>query len=204
MRCCTNFRAANGAARCVRRRRGDRIRRPGFSMAEVIISLGLVGGLLVVSLNTVSGASLGRRLVGERGAARMLAAALMNEILQQNYADPESPGNVIGVEAGEIGGGTRLLFDDVDDYHNWTESPPMLRHGSLLADRVTWSRSVIVEYVQPGDLTLVSATNQGLKRITVTVTRQNDVLARLTAVRFGTVKPGTVFDLNIRLPVLFD
>ncbi len=66
---------------------------------------------------------------------------------------------------------TRVDFDDVDDYHGWSASPPQFRNGTALPDYNGWTRSATVEFSNinaPGGKAAGSAT--GAKRITVTVT----------------------------------
>ena len=55
-----------------------RRRQPGmllsaFSLAEVLVSLLLVSGLVVVALNTVGDATLARHTMSDRGAGHLLA-----------------------------------------------------------------------------------------------------------------------------------
>lgn len=158
-----------------------------FSLVEVLMSLGLVGGLLVVSLNTLGGSTLGRRTLADRGNGRLLGMALMTEILQQNYSDPQG-GTGIGPDAGESSS-TRNGFDDVDDYHNWSDYPPTRKKGVAYAVGSGWNRTVTVDYVTPSDLTTPSFTDQGYKRITITVTHNGEVASTLVAVRCGSQPP---------------
>jgi type II secretory pathway pseudopilin PulG len=131
------------------------------------MSILIVGTMLVMVINTLGSSVRGRRIRQTQSRAPALASQLMAEILQAHYADPtETP--VFGKEPSEIGA-NRSSFDDVDDYHNWSATPQEM-DGTPLTNMSGWTRDVTVQYVSPTDLTSVSATDQGLKRIIVTVT----------------------------------
>ena len=159
------------------RPRGSR----AFSMVETLLSVVLVGGLLVVALDTAGSAVAGRHVTQDRGRGALLAQALMAEILPRSYEEPVDP-PIFGRESGETGG-DRAGYDDVDDYHAWTSSPPEYRDGTALSGLSAWQRAVVVEYVDPDDLTTVVGSDLGVKRITITVTRNEVVTASLVAVR---------------------
>jgi PKD repeat protein len=112
----------------------------------------------------------------------MLAQQLMAEIQMQAYADPDYGEDDFGLAAGKVTG-NRSLWDDVDDYDGWSASPPQYKDGTALSGLVGWERSVTVDWVGPLDLSQVVGSNQGAKRIIVTVTRDDAVVARLTAIR---------------------
>lgn len=152
-----------------------------FSLAETVVSVALVGGLLVVALNTVGDATLGRQKLGDRGRGQLLAQDLMTEILRQSYEDPDDT-PTFGPETSESTG-SRAGFDDVDDYTGWSASPPQKKDGAGTSDGPAWQRSVTVEYVAVNDLTTVVESDQGVKRITVTVTRNDLVMCSLVSVR---------------------
>ncbi len=160
-------------------------RRPAVSLVESALAVVLVGSILVVALNAVGGAVTGRKSTADHAIAQHLAMALMTEILAQSYADPDqSP--IFGIESGETGAlGNRTAFDDVDDYHNWTESPPQRKSGEIYTDRTGWRRTVRVQYVANTNLTLLAGSDQGFKRITVIVALNNEVKATVIAIRSG-------------------
>ena len=81
----------------------------------------------------------------------------------------------------------RTAFDDVDDYHGLSESPPKKRDGTSLTAYSGWTRSVNVGWVTGADLNLSSASDTSIKRITVTITRNKKKLAELVAVRTSVV-----------------
>ena len=89
----------------------------------------------------------------------------MAEIMQLPYEDPDGIPLFGSEEILTLG--NRSAFDDVDDYHGWSEAPPTAKDGALLAGDEGWERSVSVGYVNPDDLNSTSLTDTGVKRITV-------------------------------------
>lgn len=160
------------------------LRRRGLSLTEVVVSTFLVGVLLVAAMRTVSGSVRASLANARSGCGLALAQELMSEIVTAQYVEPdEAP--TFGPEASETGG-NRGLFDDVDDYHNWDASPPQNVDGTVIPDRVGWRRTVAVEYLDPNDLTTTVGSDQGVKRITVTVIREGSAEVRLIAIRTDT------------------
>lgn len=157
-------------------------RRQALGMVEAVVSTLIVGVLLVSALNTVAASRTGLHKIGERGRGAMLAQQFMSEILQCAYEDPEDGALQFGPGLSEWDG-SRLGFDDVDDYHGWSETPPQLRDGTEIANFDGWERCVTVDFVNPGNLTTTSAYNTGVKRIVVTVKNQGRTAAVWTAVR---------------------
>lgn len=154
--------------------------RSGISLIEITISSLLVGTILAASMRTAGSVLRFRSQSSDAGRAALLADDLLNEILASPYADPnETP--VFGYESSETAG--RSAFDDVDDYHNWTESPPVLKSGAPLSNYAGWQRSVSVAYVLRSDPTQSSGSNQSLKRVTVTVRKDGVVMAAADALK---------------------
>ena len=71
----------------------------------------------------------------------------------------------------------------MDDFHNWSESPPQFANGTPMPDLAEWRRSVEVVWVNPADLSQTSASDLGVKRITVTVAHNNVVVATRIGIR---------------------
>ena len=155
----------------------------GFTLVEAAISTIIVGGVLVASLNVIGAAAMTRHRLAQRQRARLLASDLMSEILSLPYADPTLGAGVnLGPEPGEVSG-TRTLFDDVDDYHTWTSSPPTEKTGTEMASWGRWRRSVTVEWVDPANPTLVQGTESMAKRVTVKVHCGGMPVATLVAIK---------------------
>ena len=161
------------------RRLGDE----NVTLAETLVSMLIVSGLLVSALNTLGAVKWGHANISNRAKGELLAQELVGEILEMEYVEPvDTP--VFGRESGETNS-IRTWYDDVDDYHNWTASPPQDKSGADLTGWNGWSRSVNVKLVQKNNMMLQAMTDQGVKRITVTVTYQDKAQASLIAVRSG-------------------
>jgi len=158
-------------------------RRRGLSLIEVSISTLLVGLVLVASMRSLGHVvrSRGTTSVNSRGLA--LAGQLITEILNTDYEDAGGSPE-FGRESGEFGG-DREDFDDVDDYDGWSASPPEDQDGNALPNSANWQREVTVQFVDPNNPATVSGSEQGLKRITVTVRLDGTIVAESTALRSG-------------------
>lgn len=155
--------------------------RRGYSLLEVTTSTLIVGVMLVAAMNTVGTSARSQRSNSDEGRGSLLASDLMTEILTLPYTDPSGSG-VMGPETGETTGGTRTAFDDVDDYHNWTATPPQDKQGTAIPNTAGWTQSVQVVLVNPNDLTSTSyGSLVPVKRITVTVSKSSRIIERLTA-----------------------
>ncbi|MCH8030680.1 MAG: LamG domain-containing protein [Bacteroidetes bacterium] len=120
----------------------------------------------------------------------------MAEILQQDYADStqidllkseiliegKKERQLIGLETGEDTG-DRSRFDDIDDYHGWSASPPQEKDGTTMSHLTGWEREVVVLYVQDDDPAKDVAKDEGAKLITVTVKHDDVLVAELEALR---------------------
>ncbi|UCD30779.1 MAG: PKD domain-containing protein [Planctomycetota bacterium] len=105
----------------------------------------------------------------------------MTEILQLPYQEPNTEG-ALGRDIGE-GTTSRAHYDDVDDYHQWSSSPPQHKNGSAILLTENYTRSVEVCWVHPSDLSQSIATATGVKRIDVKVSCNGTPVATLTAFR---------------------
>ena len=153
--------------------------RPAFSLLEVVISLFLVGTVMAVALEAFVAATVGRTRNGNEARAVLLAQALIDEITDQPYVELDGT-PAFGPETGETDGGTRTSFDDVDDYNAWSASPPEAKNGTDLPLTADWSREVSVRWVSASDTETSAASDEGLKRILVTVKYKAEPAASLT------------------------
>lgn len=109
-----------------------RSRRRGFSLIEALVALTIV---------TVAGAALLARF-GDQGrfvadsldetVAEGLALQLMDEIAGCRFvAYGQTPNSTasFGASAYETGGTGRERYDDIDDFHGYSKSPPVDRYG---------------------------------------------------------------------------
>ena len=155
--------------------------RRGFSYAEVMVSLLIVSTVLLASMRTLDESHRSQDANQERQVGDLLVQDLLSEILLQAYCEPsETP--TFGPEVSE-NTGTRANFDDVDDYHNWSRSPPESKSGVALSGYDGWSREVSVQWVDPDNLNNPIGSEGGVKRITVTAIRNGRVVASASAIR---------------------
>ena len=154
----------------------------GFSLIEVAMSSLLVGAVLVASMRVTGQALMVQRDRAHMSTAAFLAEGLLSEILLLPYMEPGLNNSPIRREAGEPAN-DRSKFDDVDDYHNYTESPPRSLENEELPDFVGWRRSVVVQWVNPNNLNQTQGGESGVKRVTVQVHRNGQLLATAVGIR---------------------
>lgn len=163
--------------------------RQGFSIIEAVMSMAIVGGLLVVAINTVGASVSAQQSTGNHGRGRLLTAAMLSEILQLGYHDPGAS-VTFGLEALEAGT-TRAAFDDVDDYHALSETTLKEKDGTVLPGLTGWRRSVTVALMDPTSSGTVAGSDLGVKRVTVQVWYQDVLAAELSALKWGQPPPAT-------------
>lgn len=153
----------------------------GITNVEVALSAAIVGMLMVVALNAAGGATRSQLANGDSSRAVLIASGLMSEILELPFEDPNAT-PVFGPESGETST-NRALFDDVDDYHNWS-SAPQKKDGTALANASGLTTNVQVALADPNNLGdgAWSPTSPNVKRITVNVLRNDKVIGTLSAV----------------------
>ena len=137
----------------------------GFSLVEAMVSAGIVGVMLVASVNLFGGAAKTRLTDNNRRTALLLGHQLMSEVQQQQYKDESLLALLFGPELGE---NNRADFDDVDDYNNYRERTIVDRSGTPIPGYAGYERRVRVEWVRPSDLTITTS-DTGLLRIEVKV-----------------------------------
>ncbi|OPX21906.1 MAG: hypothetical protein B1H04_05860 [Planctomycetales bacterium 4484_123] len=158
-------------ARTVRRNsnRAGRRHRAGaaFSLIEGVFCTVIVGVMFAAAVGAVGSSRVAQYKVQQRCLGRHLANSLMAEILQQDYVEPvDNP--VFGPEPAE-GQTSRAIYDDVDDYHRWSASPPQYKDGTVMLDLTGWKREAYVHYVRADDLGTAISSDEGVKRVTVKV-----------------------------------
>lgn len=158
--------------------------RRGISLVEVTISMVIVSILSMGVIQMLGISAQTRALSGDRVRGEHLAHQLLAEIQSKAWADPVSGPASFGVRVDEFDGKTRLAYNDVDDYHGWTQSPPLDPDGSPIPGFSGWERSVRVEYATiSGSDVIASGTFERSKLITVTVKRGGRTIAIASAVR---------------------
>jgi Tfp pilus assembly protein PilV len=150
----------------------------GISLIETVLSLLIISGAFVASLNAISGARASQAIAAQQRLGLVLAEDLMAEILSQPYKES----TLLGLEFGE-NTGDRSNFDDIDDYKGWTSTPPTDVNGNVIEGTTGYTRKVQVNYVRLWSPTETTLSDQGMLRIIVTVTRGGKEVARLTSYR---------------------
>jgi len=153
---------------------------PAFALVEAVISVLIVGIMFVAVLSTVGASRVSQYRTSMSSQGHVLAGALMDEILSQDYVDPNGS-SVFGAEPGESTT-TRSDFDDVDDYSGWSSNPPTDKDGTELSHLAGWTRSVTVQRVNASDLAVVEGFESNVKRVTVEVSRDGAAVS-VTALR---------------------
>lgn len=158
-----------------------RVFRRGFTLIEAVVSTLIVGTVAVTSLYSSLTIAQSYRQLAANSKAGLLAERYLTEILQAYYSDPVSP--VSGPESDESTT-SRIDFDDVDDYHGRLESPPQLRTGQALPEYGSpWSVFIQVSEVPMMNPGAPTASDTGLKRITVEVTDARGKKTKLYGLR---------------------
>ena len=148
----------------------------GFSYVEVLLSSVIISTILVSGLRLFGNLGRSQQVLLDQSSADFLALQMIEEIKQQFYEDPDGS-SVFGREPTETSAG-RNDFDDVDDYHNFSDYPPKRRNGVTLSKYVDFTRTVSVRYVTANDFTQPAAGDEGFKEVTITVSRSGHILAQ--------------------------
>ena len=145
-----------------------------FTLIELIVTIAISGIVILAIATQFHEAVKGLALQKAVRSATVLSEDMMNEIRSKNFTDPQTPGS-FGSEEGPV----RRNYDDVDDYHGWTGSPPETIEGSVMTNYSGFQRSVTVDYVSAADLdTPTNATS--LKRIAVVVSSAEVVITAVS------------------------
>jgi MSHA pilin protein MshD len=156
--------------------------RRGVSLMEVTLSTMIVGMLMVASLKSFGQVTSGRNESADDVRAKHLCRQLMAEIMSKAYEEPVNTPQ-FGREAGEPAS-YRTQWDDVDDYNGSNNSAPYDIDGwALDGFSAAWSRAVSVDFVTAADPSVVAGSDEGLKRIKVTVRKNGSIVAEMVALR---------------------
>ena len=154
-------------------------RQSGFTLTEIIMTI-VVGTIIIPPFIFMILAALqGPTVMSAAIKGNSLASDLMEEVLSKQWDEnssgtgPVLDGNKtqpadLGPEIGE----TRITFNDIDDYHGYSESPPENAQGQVITDFSNFTRSVQIFYVEggaSGDYETELGTASNFKKIIVTV-----------------------------------
>jgi len=150
----------------------------GFTFIEIVFALFILAVVLVGYSQIFSTATNASGRANHEFIATNLAAGLMAEIMARDFMEPGSDPDSINTEEAA----SRYLFDDVDDYDGWMESPPKTignpgSGGYLDMDGTqgtpnysSFTRSVAVTFSRiDGNDIVVDAGPTEYKHVTVTV-----------------------------------
>lgn len=164
--------------------------RKGFTLIEIVLAIFIIGVALVTLLSMFSLGLKGDVFAREMTVASTLSQELMEEIKSRAFEEPDDT----PVFGPETAGATqieptvataidRTLYDDVDDYDDWSRNPPEDMAGNPLTDFSLYTRSVEVKNVANQDYT--SEQGDGTtdsKKVTVTISKGGKDLVNLTTV----------------------
>ncbi len=159
---------------------GSPLRRTGLTLLETMLAASILAFAATAAAIPFAAGLQQTQEALRLEQASVLAESLMDEIVAHPFDDPNAAGvYTLGPEAGET---SRTLFDNIDDYHGYSESSGGAKDfagNTITAANGLW-RSVTVQY------TTVSGQATGLSTVfalvTVTVTdgsRSAVVLKRL-------------------------
>ena len=160
--------------------------RRAFTLVEAVVCTLVVAVLFLGAVQAVGLSARIQFTAAERARGRALASALLDEVVQQKYASTSTSPLAYDLLYGDPKANSasgRWGFDDVDDYKGYAEKPPVNRDGTTIRGASEYRRQVDVMLVSPLDPSQPSGGDAGLKRVTVTVTRGRQLVARMTAFR---------------------
>ena len=144
-----------------------------------MLSLLILGGAFVASLNTITTARASQLTIAERRLGVAMAQDLMDEVLSQDvYTE-----GTLGLDTGEARR-PRSTYDDINDYQGWSSSGQMRDiDDNLIPGTEGYTRRVAMHYVDPDNLAATRNYDTGLVRIVVRVRNDWRIVAELTAYR---------------------
>jgi Tfp pilus assembly protein PilV len=148
----------------------------GLSYIEVVISITILSILVVAAMQLFANLGRYKSALLNQDDGGYLAMEMIREIMQKSYRDPNNA-NEFGIGTAEVTTG-RLLMDDIDDYHNWTQSPPQNRTGDPLTQYDHLTRTVQVRHVQADDFSITALADEGFKEVTITIKNKETPLTQ--------------------------
>lgn len=136
----------------------QRSRRTGITLVESLVSV-TITAIAGTALFSAIGASLGASYASLNSN---LGAGLADQLLEEMTAVrfPTSG------DSRPVASGNRSEFNDLDDYHNWSSTPPESKDGYALGSE----RMTVLNYYPIARPTLLTPDTDFLKRLTREVT----------------------------------
>lgn len=175
--------------------------RAGFSLVEAMLSLVLASGALIAALNVVGASARAEAFARQRTIGDTLVAEIMADVQAAAFEQPGAIGS-FGRDASETGATSRSGFNDVDDFHTWSESPPRDFDGSSRSDLQGWQVAVRVERVSLANPNGVAVSyDSRVKRVTVTATYNGKLVSSQAVIRTGAWDDARTGVLSAAAPV---
>jgi prepilin-type N-terminal cleavage/methylation domain-containing protein len=151
--------------------------RRGFSMIEVTISALVLGLMMTAALNAVGLSAKIRSGQTSKSMAMLLCTDLLSEISSHPFPDTLGPvpATMTPIQRSQI--------NDVLDYAQWSEQPPLDINGTPIPGATNWTRTIELQWVNPLAPNSMVVNASGLLRITVRVERNGILLAQATTLR---------------------
>lgn len=157
-----------------------RARSGGFTIIETVVAMLIISGVLMAAMKAVVSTNRVREAARERTFAVALCEDMLAEACSKKYEDP-SAGGLIGTDTNDTV--FPRSMDDVDDYEQVQETPPYQPDFTPVPGSDGWKRVTRVEYVDPANPSTVVASDQGVKRVSVTVSKNGRAVLTLVALR---------------------
>ena len=168
----------------------------GFTMVEMVLTIVIIG-IAAVGISSSLALSLRHQSDGmEHARTQSLAQAYLEEILAKRYDENTPLGGVPACSPATTGcsiaanfddGESRAQYDDVDDYHNVDDLPPVHADGTARVEYQRYRVQVSVSYAsatQISDLGLTDPTDAKLVTVTVTAPAASPVAFTVTRANF--------------------
>ncbi len=160
--------------------------RRAITLAETVVSTLIIAFVLLSTLQIVAPISRAGTHHANQLVATNLANELAEEIGTKLFTDPDEDNpDALGTDTGERPA-VRADFDDIDDFQSWSSSPPVNSLNESYTNLAGWTRSVKIIHVLVADPTTESPTSTGLKKITITVSKDSTQLAQITLLQSQT------------------
>ena len=154
----------------------------GFTMVELILAMAIIAIATLAMTSALSFAISHQADAMPRAQMTALAQAYFDEIMAKRYDEQTPLGGLPACSASTSpcsassafdDGESRLLFDDVDDFHGLDEQPPLDAAGNPMTEYAAFRVQVSVTYptaLEQTSLGLTRTTDAKLVSLTVTTT----------------------------------
>ncbi|CAN5864146.1 hypothetical protein BH11PLA1_BH11PLA1_09980 [soil metagenome] len=167
--------------------------RRAVTLVECVMAIAVFSVGAAASLRAAGAAMRTAATASRSGAGALLADALLTEVLQHPYSPAAAAsGASVGAGVSVLGGSVALggsipqllpAAATIDDYNNYADPKPVDAAGIPVTTKFGYTRKVTVQYVTLASPSVVTGIDQGLKRITITVTYNAIPVAQRTALK---------------------